>query len=216
MVWSVLIQNVSPSVTHRSKGKQCIYVLTFPLTHFHTGLHFFDSVLSALSSAPCNRLHRKDWMKESCTDDYILFYSKTILFFSFLRWFYSFLFYSRLCPSTAGSNPPPELSSFLCPLPTLSIALPVAPQCHLSNDVLGPPNWSYTLYLLLCASNIHLLFFIRVLCPAHFHVILVMYWTMSCTDDSIRKLHYLQNGIWCFCHKDKNIHITFQNNAEVW
>ena len=49
---------------------------------------------------------------------------------------YSILFYSRLCPSTAGSSPPPESSIFLCPLLSLSIPLPVAPQRHLSNDVL--------------------------------------------------------------------------------
>ena len=46
------------------------------------------------------------------------------------------LFYSNLCPSTAGSNPPPESSNFLCPLLSLSRLLPVAPQCHLSNDIL--------------------------------------------------------------------------------
>ena len=50
--------------------------------------------------------------------------------------FCSILFYSRLCPSTAGSSPPPESSNFLCPLLSLSIPLPVVPQCHLSNDVL--------------------------------------------------------------------------------
>ena len=48
-----------------------------------------------------------------------------------------FYFYSRLCPSTAGSSPPPESSSSLCLLLSLSISLPVASQCHLSNDVLA-------------------------------------------------------------------------------
>ena len=46
-----------------------------------------------------------------------------------------YLFYSRLCPSTAGCSPPPE-SNFLCPLLSLSIPLSVASQCHLFNDVL--------------------------------------------------------------------------------
>ena len=46
------------------------------------------------------------------------------------------LFYSRLCPSTAGRSHLPESSIFLCPLLSLSIPLPVAPQCHHSNDVL--------------------------------------------------------------------------------
>ena len=46
------------------------------------------------------------------------------------------LFYSRLCSSSTGSSPPPESSIFLCLLLSSSIPLPVAPQCHLSNDVL--------------------------------------------------------------------------------
>ena len=54
----------------------------------------------------------------------------------FFKLIYYILFYSRLCPSTAGSSPPPESSIFLCPLLSLSIPLLVAPQCHLSNDVL--------------------------------------------------------------------------------
>ena len=37
------------------------------------------------------------------------------------------LFCSRLCPSTAGSSPPPEPSDFLCPLLSLPIPLPVDP-----------------------------------------------------------------------------------------
>ena len=45
------------------------------------------------------------------------------------------LFYSRLCPSTSGSSPPPEFSNFLCHLLSLSISFPVAPQCHLFNDI---------------------------------------------------------------------------------
>ena len=66
-----------------------------------------------------------------------LFYSilfHPTLFYSIL--FYSILFYSRVCPSTAGSSSPPESSIFLCPLLSSSIPLLVAPQCHLSNDLL--------------------------------------------------------------------------------
>ena len=37
------------------------------------------------------------------------------------------------CPSIAGSSPPPESFIFFCPLLSLSIPLPVAPQSHLSN-----------------------------------------------------------------------------------
>ena len=54
----------------------------------------------------------------------------------YTSWDINILFYSRLCPSTTGSSPPPESSTFLCPLLSLSIPLLVAPQCHLSNDVL--------------------------------------------------------------------------------
>ena len=46
---------------------------------------------------------------------------------------YSIPFYSRQCPSTARMSPSPE-SNFLCPLLSLSIPFPVAPQCHLSSD----------------------------------------------------------------------------------
>ena len=44
------------------------------------------------------------------------------------------LFYSRLCPSTTGNSSPPESSNFLCPLLSLSILLPVAPQ----HNVISP------------------------------------------------------------------------------
>ena len=62
------------------------------------------------------------------------------------------LFCSRLCPSTAGSNPPSESSNFLCPLLSLSILLPVA------HNVISPTTFwsshlSYALYLPLCAFN---------------------------------------------------------------
>ena len=90
------------------------------------------------------------------------------------------LFYSRLCPSTAGSSPPPESSIFLCPLLSLSIMLLVAPQCHLSNDVLV-----FRLILHPLSATVllivHLLSYIRAMCPVHFHFVLVTYWTMSVT-----------------------------------
>ena len=54
--------------------------------------------------------------------------------------FHSILSCSRLCPSIAGSSHPPESSNFLCPLLSLFIPLPVAPQCHLSNNVLVFPT----------------------------------------------------------------------------
>ena len=94
--------------------------------------------------------------------------------------FYSILFYSRLCPSTAGSSPLPESSIFLCPLLFLSIPLPVAPQCHFSNNVLV---FQLILHPLSATPLliVHLLSFIQAMWPAHFHFVLVLYWTMSVT-----------------------------------
>ena len=48
----------------------------------------------------------------------------------------SILFYSRLCPSTAESDPPPGSFKFFCPLLSLSINSLLPPQCHLPKDVL--------------------------------------------------------------------------------
>ena len=49
---------------------------------------------------------------------------------------YSILFYSGLCPATAGSSCLPESSNSLCPLRPLSMPIFVAPQCHPWKDVL--------------------------------------------------------------------------------
>ena len=61
------------------------------------------------------------------------------------------LFYCRLCPSTAGSSPPPESSNFLCPL--LSLSKPLLFPHIVSPTTFWSSSWPYTLYLLLCASN---------------------------------------------------------------
>ena len=50
-------------------------------------------------------------------------------------WYTTFLFYSRLCPSPAGSSPPQEYPNFLCPLLSLSIPFSLTPQCHISTSV---------------------------------------------------------------------------------
>ena len=46
------------------------------------------------------------------------------------------IYYSRLCPSTERISPSPDSSVFLYPLLSLSILLPVAQQCHISNNIL--------------------------------------------------------------------------------
>ena len=95
------------------------------------------------------------------------------------------LFYSRLCPFTAGSSPPPESTNFLCPLLPLSILLPIAPQCHLSNDVFSLPT---DLTPFICHSVlliVHLLSCIWATCTAHFHFALVTYWTNVCRSGSL-------------------------------
>ena len=50
-------------------------------------------------------------------------WSKPVYLTFICKMFLSILFYSRLCPSTARSIPPPESSIFLCPL--LSLSIPV-------------------------------------------------------------------------------------------
>ena len=62
------------------------------------------------------------------------------------------LFYSKLCPSNAGSNPPPvlQLSLSFAILVHTSILLPVAPQYHLSNDVMVFQLILHTLSATLC------------------------------------------------------------------
>ena len=94
--------------------------------------------------------------------------------------FYSVLFYSRLCPSTAEGSPPRESSNFLYPLLSLSVSFPVAPQCNLSNDVLV---FQLILHPICQAALliVPLLSFIRAMCLLHFHFVLVTYWTMSAT-----------------------------------
>ena len=60
----------------------------------------------------------------------------------------SVLLYSRLCPSTAGSSPP-SFSVLCYPCPYYSLL----PHNILSPRTFWSSDWSYTLYLLLCASN---------------------------------------------------------------
>ena len=94
--------------------------------------------------------------------------------------FYSILFYSRLRPSTAGSSPPPESSIFL----SFAILVHTAPCCPTMSslqrrfDLLTDLTPSVCHCVLLI---VHLLSFIRAMCPAHFHFVLVTYWTMSVT-----------------------------------
>ena len=86
-----------------------------------------------------------------------------------------------------------------CVLPLLEVALSQSPPtfsvlCYpcpyrslLPHNVIFPTmfwssSWSYTLCLPLCASDSpSIIFIFRAMCPAHFHFILVTYWTMSVT-----------------------------------
>ena len=83
--------------------------------------------------------------------------------------FYSILFYSRLCPSTAGSSPPPESSIFLCPLLSSFILLLVAPHTMSSLQrrfgLLAdlPPSVCHSVLLI-----VHLLSFIRAMMSSPF------------------------------------------------
>ena len=71
---------------------------------------------------------------------------------------------------------PPSFSVLCYPHPYRSLL----PHNVISPTMFSSSNWSYTLYLPLCAS-VHLLPFERAMCPAHFHFELVTYWTMSVT-----------------------------------
>ena len=91
----------------------------------------------------------------------------TILFYSIL--FYSILFFSRPYPSTAGGCPPPEPPTLLVHTtpccPTMSclqrrICLPTDLKPFICHSVL---------------LMVHLLSFIRTMCPAHFHFTLVTF-----------------------------------------
>ena len=66
-----------------------------------------------------------------------------------------FPFYVKLGRSTAGSSPPPQSPTFLCPLLSLSIPFSAAPQCHLSNDVFVNQLTKPHFLVLYPVSNIH-------------------------------------------------------------
>ena len=68
----------------------------------------------------------------------------------------------------------PSFSVLYYPRPYRSLL----PQNVISPTTFWSSDWSYTLCLTLCASNSP---FIRAMCPAHFHFVLVTYWTMSVT-----------------------------------
>ena len=75
-----------------------------------------------------------------------------------------------LCPSTAGNIPQTVFHRSL----SSSIQLLVAPRFGLLADL--RPSVCHSVLLI-----VHLLYFIRAMCPAHFHLVLVTYWTMSVT-----------------------------------
>ena len=88
------------------------------------------------------------------------------------------LFYSRLCPSTAGSSPPPVLQLSL----SLAILVHTAPCCPTMSSLQRRSDLPTDLTPFICHSAflmVHLLSFIRAMCPAHVHFVLVTYWTMS-------------------------------------
>ena len=76
-----------------------------------------------------------------------------------LLYYISIHFYSKLCPSLAGSNPLPESARFLCPLLSLTPLLQFAPTRSSPQLRFGllthpppPPPRPSPCYLLFCAS----------------------------------------------------------------
>ena len=106
--------------------------------------HSFSHVLNIHQS--CILHYMDEFKTNSVTPNHRLLVSAAVG----LNRRYSILFYFRLCLSTAGSSPPPDSSIFLCPLLSLSIPLLVAPQCHLSNNVLVFQLISHALSATLC------------------------------------------------------------------
>ena len=90
-----------------------------------------------------------------------------------LSLFYSILGCVLPLQEVALCHSPPNFSVLCCPCPYRSLL----PHNVISSTTFWSSNWSYTLYLPLCTSN-SLLPFIWAMCPAHFHFILVMYWTV--------------------------------------
>ena len=66
---------------------------------------------------------------------------------------------------------PPTFSVFCYPCPYRSLL----PYNVISPTTFRSSNWSYILYLPLCASNIHLLSFIQAMCPSHMKGTLLIY-----------------------------------------
>ena len=98
-----------------------------------------------MKTASEGQRNRIQWTQQSQLDELDFADDQALLSVSHAQ----ILFYSRLCSYTVGSSPPPE-SIFLCPLPSLSIPLPVAPLCHFSNDVFVFQLISRLLYATLC------------------------------------------------------------------
>ena len=83
------------------------------------------------------------------------------------------------CRKVALCQSPPSFSVLCYPCPYHSLL----PHNVISLMTFWSSDWSYTLYLTLHSVLliVHLLSFILAMCPAHFHFVLVMYWTMSVT-----------------------------------
>ena len=87
------------------------------------------------------------------------------------------LFCSRLCPSTAGSSPPPVFHLSL----SFAVLVHTPPCCPTMSSLQRRVGLPTDLTPSVCHSVfliVHLLSFIWAMCPAHFHFVLVSYWTM--------------------------------------
>ena len=87
---------------------------------------------------------------------------------------WTILFYSRLCPSTAGCAIVLHLSL------SFAVLVHTAPCCQAMQSLQRRFGLPTDLTSFVCHSMlliVHLLSFIRAMCPAHFHFVLVDVWT---------------------------------------
>ena len=125
---------------YKSKEKGHIYPLMHTTTHTHTSqthththtdiviytylpTYIYTHTLARIYFFLHTHTHAHTHCTQ-CAECFVVFFTNKCFAFAILF------------SSTGGCNPQPGSSNCLCPLLSLSIPFPVAPQCHLSNEAL--------------------------------------------------------------------------------